>query len=159
LASTSDIVKYFFVPYFLLTAILFFFVAYYTNTGSTLFKIIGGFSTIMIFVVFALESIKSFAKNMFGFISTIIVSAMWIFIVFPYVVLIPFLSIHVDQTKFGTFVYGCILATVVLLVFLVGILTLVLNTLIDKYEEEKKFKYITEDVMTILEEEGVGAQD
>jgi hypothetical protein len=86
-----------------------------------------------------------------------IVAALWIFIMFPYAVMIPFISIYIDQTKFGTFIYGCILATVVLLILMVGILTLVFNTLIDKYEEEKKFKFMTEDVSTLLEEEGVGA--
>jgi hypothetical protein len=66
--------------------------------------------------------------------SPIIVIAFWLFIIFPYVVMIPFISIFVDQTRFGVFVYGCILATVVLLVLMVGILTLIFNKLIDKYE-------------------------
>ena len=96
-------------------------------------KIMGGFSLIMVFIVIAFEALKSFAKNMFGFISSIIAIVIWIFIVFPYVVLIPFVSIYVDQTKFGTFVYGCILGTIVLLILLVGILTLLFNRLIDKY--------------------------
>lgn len=49
-------------------------------------------------------------------------------------VLIPFTSIYVNQNSFGTFVYGCILGTVVLIIFMVGILTLIFNRLIDKYE-------------------------
>ncbi len=72
---------------------------------------------------------------MLGFILPIMIIVLWTFIIFPYVVLIPFISIYVDQTKFGTFVYGCILATIVLLILLVGVLTFLFNKLIDKYEE------------------------
>lgn len=133
LATKSDTVKYFFLPYFLLTSILFIFAGYALNTGTTTLKIIGGFSFIMVFIVMAFDALKSFAQNMLYFITPIISILIWIFIVFPYVVLIPFVSIYVDQTKFGTFVYGCILGTVVLLILLVGILTLVFNRLIDKY--------------------------
>jgi hypothetical protein len=38
---------------------------------------------------------------------------------------------------------------------IVGILTLIFNLLIDKYEEEKKFKFVMEDVKTLFNEEGV----
>jgi hypothetical protein len=159
LASTSDIVAYFFIPFFILTTILFLFVGYYYATGSTSFRIIGGFSFVMIFIVIALEAVKKVAINIIGFVSSITIVALWVMIIFPYVVLIPFVSIFVDQTAFGTYVYACILTTVVLLVLMVGILTLVFNRLIDKYEEEKKYKYMMEDVVTLLEEEGVESQD
>ena len=81
--------------------------------------------------------------------------ALWVFIVLPYVVIIPFGSIFADQSNFGIYIYSCILGTVVLLILLVGILTLVFNRLIDKYEEEKKFKFVMSDVITLLEEEGI----
>lgn len=134
MASTGEFTKYFFIPYFFSTSILFFVVSFYSSS-STMWKIMGGFSLVMVLIDLALQAIKSYGKNIFGFISSIIVAALWIFIIFPYVVMIPFISIFVDQTRFGNFVYGCILATVVLLIFLVGILTLVFNKLIDKYEE------------------------
>ena len=134
LASTAEYAKYFFILYFLLTSILFVVFSFYSSS-STMWKIMGGFSLVMILIDLALQAIKSHAKSIFGFISSIIVAVLWIFIIFPYVVMIPFISIFVDQNRFGNFVYGCILATVVLLIFLVGILTLVFNKLIDKYEE------------------------
>lgn len=54
LASTSDLVPYFFVPYFVLTAILFIFSGLYFTTISSTLKIIGGFSLVMALVVIAL---------------------------------------------------------------------------------------------------------
>ena len=84
---------------------------------------------------------------------------LWLFIIFPYVVMIPFVSIFVDQTRFGSFVYACILASVVLLIVMVGVLSLVFNKLLDKYSEEKKYKFIMEDVITLFNEEGAEAED
>ena len=60
----------------------------------------------------------------------------------PFVVVIPFASILADQTEFGQFIYACIIGTVVLLVLLVGVLTLIFNKLLGKYEEERKEKFI-----------------
>jgi hypothetical protein len=88
----------------------------------------------MIIMVFALESIREAANKIFGFISTIIVISLWLFIVLPYVEIIPFASLFADQNNFGKFIFGCILGTVVLLIFLVGILTLIFNRFIDKFE-------------------------
>jgi hypothetical protein len=104
------------------------------NFAATTFKVMGGFSILMIIMVFALESIREAANKIFGFISTIIVISLWLFIVLPYVEIIPFASLFADQNNFGKFIFGCILGTVVLLIFLVGILTLIFNRFIDKFE-------------------------
>ena len=129
------------------------------GVGSTTFKVMGGFSMVMIALSLALEAIRESAQKIFGFTSTIIVICLWIFIILPYVELIPFASLFADQSNFGKFIFGCILGTVILLIFLVGILTLIFNRFIDKFEEEKKFKFMMEDVMTLFEEEGIEAQD
>jgi hypothetical protein len=73
--------------------------------------------------------------------------------------IIPFASLYADQNNFGIFIYICIVGTVILLIVLVGVLTLVFNQLIDKYEEERKFKFVMEDVITLLEEEGIEHRD
>jgi hypothetical protein len=127
--------------------------------SGTYFKIVGGFNILMILVVIALESIKSVAVQIFGFVSSIIVISLWIFIIIPYVEIIPYVSIYVDQNKFGNFIYACILGSIILLVVLVGILTLVFNRLIDKYEEEKRYKFMIEDVKALFDEDGVENDD
>ena len=113
----------------------------------------------MIFMMIAIEAIKDWGEQLFGFVSSIIVVALWVFIVLPYVEIIPFASMFADQTRFGIFVYICIIGTVILIIFLVGILTLVFNQLIDKYEEEKKYKFVMADVISLLEEEGIESRD
>lgn len=73
--------------------------------------------------------------------------------------MIPFISLFVDQTSFGNFIYGCILGSVILLILMVGVLTLVFNRLIDKFEEEKKYKFMMEDVIVLFREEGIESRD
>lgn len=73
--------------------------------------------------------------------------------------MIPFISLFVDQTYFGNFIYGCILGSVILLILMVGVLTLVFNRLIDKFEEEKKYKFMMEDVIVLFREEGIESRD
>ncbi len=130
----GSIAKYGFLTLFILLAGGCLTSGYLLSFGSTTFKIIGGFNLLMVLISLALDSVKSSAEKIFGFVSSIIVISLWIFIIIPYVELIPFASLYVDQTKFGTYIYGCILGSIVLLIFLVGVLTLVFNKLIDKYE-------------------------
>lgn len=54
-------------------------------------------------------------------------------IVLPYVVVIPTASIYVDQSKFGSFIYQCILASALLLIVLVGIISMIFNILMNKF--------------------------
>lgn len=130
----DSIAKYGFLALFILLAGGCLAFGFLLPLGSTTFKIIGGFNLLMVLISLALDSVKSSAEKIFGFVSSIIVISLWIFIIIPYVELIPFASLYVDQAKFGTYVYGCILGSIVLLIFLVGVLTLVFNKLIDKYE-------------------------
>jgi hypothetical protein len=107
---------------------------FYFSYASTTFKVMGGFSILMIIILFALDNIRETANKIFGFVSSTIVISLWLFIVLPYVEIIPFVSIFADQTNFGNFIFGCIIGTVILLIFLVGVLTLIFNRFIDKFE-------------------------
>ena len=55
--------------------------------------------------------------------------------------------------------YGVILASVLLLVFLVTSVSVIFNMLMNKFEEEKKIKFIMEDVQTYLSDEGISLED
>lgn len=119
---------------FILSGVGFLAAGFISTFGSTTFKFIGGFSVLMILILLALDSIREVAQKIFGFISTIMVISLWTFMILPYVEIIPFASLFADQSNFGQFIFGCILGTVVLLIFLVGILTLIFNRFIDKFE-------------------------
>ena len=129
----GEYLRYFFFIGFLVISLGTLITGFIVTSGSTALKVVGGFSVVMMFVVVAIEVIKVIAAKIFGFVSSIIVCALWIFIIIPYVEIIPFTSLYADQTDFGIFIYICILGSIILLIFLVGVLTLVFNRLIDKY--------------------------
>ena len=127
-------ISYGFGIYFIAaTAVLLFFGAV-AGSLNTFFKIIGGFSFIMLLIVIAFEKIKEFSLKLFNFVSPITVTCLWLFILTPFTQLMPFASLYADQTNIGSFIYTCILISVVLLILLVGILTFIFNKFIDKYE-------------------------
>jgi len=66
-------------------AVGFLLAGFISNLWSTTFKFIGGFSALMILVLLALDRIREGAQKIFGFVSTIIVISMWLFIILPYV--------------------------------------------------------------------------
>lgn len=73
--------------------------------------------------------------------------------------LIPTASIYVDQTNFGTFIYYCILGSVALMIVLVGVISMIFNILMNKFEEEKRYMFVIEDVKQFLDEEGIKSTD
>jgi hypothetical protein len=54
MASSGEFAKYFFIPYFFSTSILFFVVSFYSSSASTMWKIMGGFSLVMVLIDLAL---------------------------------------------------------------------------------------------------------
>lgn len=129
----GNFVRIFFLIVFIVAGIGSLVVSYLVDNNAMSFQVVGGFSIVMIVVLVALEYIKGVAEKIFGFVSSIIVLALWIFIVLPYVEVIPFVSLFASQSEFGNFIYGCIIGSVILLILMVGILTLVFNRLIDKF--------------------------
>lgn len=55
------------------------------GAAETTLKIVGGFSMVMVVVLVGLEAIRGAGEKIFGFISSVIVVSLWVFIVLPYV--------------------------------------------------------------------------
>jgi hypothetical protein len=124
--------------------------SYTFSFASLTFRGCGAFALIMLLISYAFMNIKESNLKVTTFLSTVIITSLWLTIILPFVILIPTMSIYVDQTAFGTFIYDCILGTVVLMIFLVGVISLIFNILMNKFEEEKRYKFAIEDVIAYL---------
>lgn len=92
----------------------------------------------------------------------VIIMIGWIILVLPYLMSIPIISLYVEYYKtdnFYTFVYGVILATTFLMILLVSAISILFNMLMNKFEEERKVKFMIEDVETFLKDEGIETED
>ena len=89
----------------------------------------------MFVIAIGFEYIKDSNKKIIAFITPVLVISLWITVVIPYVIGIPTASIYIDQNKFGLFIYNCILASALLLIVLVGIVSMIFNILMNKFEE------------------------
>ena len=97
------------------------------------FRVLGGFSLVMLLISYGFKYIKESSPKIVPFLAPILVISLWLTMIIPYVVIIPSLSIYVDQTKFGSFIYNCILASVMLLIILVGVVSMIFNILMNKF--------------------------
>ncbi len=99
-----------------------------------MFKIIGGFCLAMFVVAIGFEFIKDSNKKILNFVTPVLSIALWVSAVIPYVVGIPTASIYTDQSWFGYFIYNCILASALLIILIVGVVSLIFNILMNKFE-------------------------
>lgn len=74
----------------------------------------------------------------------------WIFLIIPYAIALPIGSIYISLDVYGEFIYAAILGTTLLIIILVSVLSIVFNTLMNKFEEDKKAKFMIEDVEIYL---------
>lgn len=114
------------------------------------FRVGGAMSAALAIFGVALQIVKRNNKEIINFLSGVIIILIWIFLIIPYAIALPIIAIYVPVAKYGLFIYACILATTLLLILLVSILSIVFNVLMNKFEEEKKAKFMTADVETYL---------
>ena len=58
---------------------------------------------------------------------------MWIFFILPYAVAIPIGALYIAPNSFGEYIYIVILASTLLLIFLVSFMSLIFNVLMNKF--------------------------
>jgi len=97
------------------------------------FRFFGAFAIVMMFISYGFMFVKDSNPKISQFLSPVIIIALWSTIIFPYVILIPTLSVYTDQTNFGNFIYYSILGSVVLMIFLVGVISMIFNILMNKF--------------------------
>lgn len=97
------------------------------------FRIGGGVSFAIFAIGIGLHVVKRNNKEIMNFVSGILTILIWIFLIIPYAIALPIVSIFVTSDQYGVFVYSCILGTTLLLIVLVSILSIVFNVLMDKF--------------------------
>lgn len=117
---------------------------------SYVFRVAGGFSLVIFVLGIGLHIIKRNNKEIMNFLSGLITGLIWIFLIIPYAIVLPVASIYIEPSQFGVFIYSCILATALFIILLVSAISIVFNTLMNKFEEDKKAKFMTEDVESYL---------
>lgn len=121
-------------------------------------RVCGGFCAALFLASVGLSVLKNKAVAVAPFVCPVLIMIAWTFFLIPYAIVVPILSIYFEQ-EFFLLVYGVILASVLLLVFLVTSVSVIFNMLMNKFEEEKKIKFIMEDVQTYLSDEGISLED
>ena len=130
----------------------------YTITGiSFLFalRLCGAFSLGLGFVAVAFSVIKHKNPKVSNFLCSVLIMLSWAVLVIPYAIAVPIVAIYFEDNNFYEFVYVVILVTVVLVLLLVSAISIIFNILMNKFEQEKKVKFMIEDVETYLKDEGV----
>ena len=82
----------------------------------------------------------------------------WFLLYLPYGMAVPIVSIYFES-QFYLFVYVVILVTTILMILMVSAISIIFNMLMNKFEQEKKVKFIISDVETFLKEEGIEVED
>ena len=118
-------------------------------------KVCSVFSLALALMGGALLIIKKKNREIIDFLSGVLVLLLWIFLIMPFAVAIPIGAVYIPTASFGQYVYYIILSSTVLLILLVSVMSLLFNVLMNKFEVEKKVKFITEDVQSYLKDEGV----
>lgn len=97
------------------------------------FRVGGGTSIVIGLVGTALHVVKGNNKDIMNFVSGVLVILIWIFLILPYVMVLPIASIFITDDEKGLFIYGCILGTTLLLILLVSVMSIVFNVLMNKF--------------------------
>ena len=70
----------------------------------------------------------------------------WVVLIIPYAIAVPIVAIYFEDNNFYSFVYVVILITVTLMILLVSAISIIFNILMNKFEQEKKVKFMIDDV-------------
>jgi hypothetical protein len=97
------------------------------------FRLLGGFCIAMGLITYGFKVLKDSNAIILPFLAPIMIISLWIAIIIPYTIVIPTFSIFIDQSFFGNFIYICILGTVLLLIILVGVISMIFNSLMNKF--------------------------
>jgi len=117
-----------------------------------------GSAMISLFII-GLVEIKKRSGPFHKFFIPAFVGICWIFVVFPFIVLIPLLAIifNRDDSKFEYLIKGSLTGSAFLLMIGVTVLAIVVNVLFQKLEEEKLIKFIVRYLQKILIQNAVKA--
>lgn len=155
MTTNNDSWDFWMLATWFIVGLVFVILSYVLSIVPDTFRIFGGFCLAMFVIAIGFEYIKDSNKKIIPFVAPVLTISLWIAIIIPFVIAIPTASIYVDQTEFGYFVYDCILVSALLLIIMVGIISMIFNILMNKFEEEKRYKYVIEDVKQFFDEEGV----
>ncbi len=133
MSTNNDAWDFWMLVAWLMTGLVFVILSYALSIIPNTFRIFGGFCVVMFFIAMGFEYVKDSNKKIIPFVVPILVISLWITVIIPYVIGIPTASIYTDQTEFGLFIYNCILASALLLIILVGIISMIFNILMNKF--------------------------
>lgn len=114
---------------------------------------------LVLLLAIGLTYLKTSNESIHKFISPISALLIWFLIILPFVECAPIASVLIDQQYFGDFMYYVISGASVLVILVVSIITLIFNALMNRFEEEKKMKYITNELKQYFNGEGVESDD
>ncbi len=98
------------------------------------FRVAGSASLAMFIAGIGLHIVKVRNRDIINFLSGVLAILLWVFLIIPYAIALPIASAFIDITSYGNFLYGCILATTLLLIILVSAMSIVFNVLMNKFE-------------------------
>lgn len=116
-----------------------------TVTFTFTLRMCGGFCFGLFIFAIAFSIVKDRNQKVVDFLCPVIIVLGWFLLIVPYGIAIPIVSIYYES-EFFLFVYGVILATTVLMIILVSAVSIIFNILMNKFEQEKKVKFMIEDV-------------
>lgn len=106
-----------------------------------------------------LTLLKNANNEIHKFLSPVSALLVWFLLVLPFVEVVPIASVFIPQSSFGDFLYYVISGASALVILVVSVITLIFNALMNRFEEEKKMKYITHELKQYFSAEGVEADD
>lgn len=110
-------------------------------------------------LIVGLTITKNANEHIHKFLSPVSAIFVWWLLIIPFIESIPVASVFIDQSLFGQFMYYVIAASTLLLILVVSVFTLIFNALLNRFEQEKKMKFITNELKLYFNLEGLEADD
>ena len=114
---------------------------------------------IIMLLSIGLTLLKNSNEQIHKFLSPVSALLIWFLLVVPFVEMVPIMSVFINQSLFGNFMYYVISGASALVILVVSVITLIFNALMNRFEEEKKMKYITHELKEYFNNEGVESDD
>lgn len=112
-------------------------------------------------MLLGLVEIKKRVGPYHKFIIPLVVSTLWVMVIIPYVVAIPLISALLDNTseEYATFVKYAIAVTGLFVVITTTTFAVIVNTFLQRVEEEKLAKFIIKHLKRILAKNAILTDD
>jgi hypothetical protein len=88
---------------------------------------------LIMLLAIGLTLLKNSNERIHKFLSPVTILLVWFLIIIPFIELVPIMSVFIDQSLFGNFMYYVISGASLLIILVVSVITLIFNALMNRF--------------------------